>query len=47
MKWHEKIAKEMKNKHSDTIAVVRYGKKAKEATRKRTRRITKKQLRSI
>lgn len=46
MPWHEKIAKEMNIKHSDTLAVVRWGKKVKKKTNKRNRRIAKKSLRS-
>lgn len=42
MNWHERIAKEMRIKHSDTLAVIRWGKKAKRATRRRNRRLGKK-----
>jgi hypothetical protein len=44
MQWHERIAKEMNIKHSDTLAVIRYGKKAKRATRRRNRRLSKKEF---
>lgn len=43
MKWHEKLSKELKNKHSDTLAVIRWGKQAKRATRRRNRRLGKKE----
>jgi hypothetical protein len=42
--WHERLAKEMKIKHSDTLAVIRYGKHAKRATRRRQRRLKKKTI---
>ena len=42
--WHEKIAKEMGIKHSDTMAVIRWGKQAKRATQRRVRRIAKGKL---
>jgi len=45
MNWHEKIAKEMGIKHSDTVAVIRWGKLAKWATKRRTRRQSKVKLR--
>jgi hypothetical protein len=38
MNWHEKIAQEMGIKHSDTVAVVRWGGLAKRATNRRLRR---------
>lgn len=38
MKWHERIARDMGIKHGDTVAVVRWGKDAKRATRRRERR---------
>lgn len=41
MNWHERIAKEMGIKHSDTLAVVRWGRKAKRATRRRIRKLGK------
>lgn len=36
------MPKDKRIKHSDTIAVTRYGKKAKRATRRRRRRLMKK-----
>jgi hypothetical protein len=39
--WHEKIAQEMGIKHSDTMAVIRWGKLAKRATSRRARRKSK------
>ncbi|MFY3741599.1 MAG: hypothetical protein HMLIMOIP_002057 [Candidatus Nitrosomirales archaeon] len=43
MKWYEKIAKELRSKHSDTLAVIRSGKKgAKRRTSRRRRRLEKK-----
>lgn len=39
MRWHERIAKAMGVKHSDTVAVVRWGKRAKRASRRRLRRL--------
>ncbi len=43
MKWHQRIATEMKSRHSDTISVVRAGKSgAKKRTNHRERRNAKK-----
>lgn len=44
-RWHQKLAKEMRIKHSDTVAVIRWGMKAKRGTRRRLRRLSKKELR--
>jgi hypothetical protein len=44
--WHEAIAKQMGSKHSDTVAVVRWGKLAKRATQRRLRRSGKAELQS-
>jgi hypothetical protein len=42
MKWHERIARELKSKHSDTVAVIRSGKRgAKHRTNKRRRQLEK------
>lgn len=38
MSWHEKIAQGMGIKHSDTMAVIRWGGLAKRATNRRLRR---------
>jgi hypothetical protein len=38
MSWHEKIAQGMSIKHSDTMAVIRWGGLAKRATNRRLRR---------
>lgn len=39
MKWHEQIAKLLECKHSDTMAVIRHGKKgAKRRSNRRARR---------
>jgi hypothetical protein len=42
--WRARIAEQMGIKHSDTIAVVKYGKDAKRATRRRQRRLSKKEV---
>lgn len=47
MSWHEQIAKEMGNKHSDTMAVIRWGRLAKWATRRRLRRKSKDELKKV
>lgn len=44
--WHEAIAKQMGMKHSDTVAVIRWGKLAKRATTRRLRRQGKAELQS-
>ena len=46
MKWYQQIAKLLNSKHSDTIAVIRAGKrKAKHRTVKRNRMTIKRDLR--
>lgn len=44
MSWHEKIAKDMGISHSDTMAVIRWGRLAKWGTKRRLRRKSKAEL---
>jgi hypothetical protein len=43
VRWIEQVAKQL-SKHSDAVAVVRAGKKAKRRTRRRDRRIAKMEM---
>jgi hypothetical protein len=45
MNWHQLIAREMGIKHSDTLAVVHWGRQAKRGTRRRLRRLRKRFIR--
>lgn len=45
MSWHEKIVKEMGIRHSDTFAVIRWGKLAKRGTQRMLRRKGKAEVR--
>lgn len=47
MNWHQRIAKEMGIKHSDTLAVIRMGRAAKKRTVRRMRRLAKKKVRNV
>lgn len=47
MKWHEEITKQLRSKHSDSLAVIRSGKRgAKKRTNRRKRRLMKKEMKN-